>query len=228
MARLIALGTLVTRCRRRADKESDQSVSGDEFKGYISEKYGQLRDSVAEADPTFFEDVEDIVATGASSYSMPADLLSVASVDLLVNGAIGSRPSLRLLMGQERVEWASRTGEASCYAFSGSSIELHPHPTSGTYRIRYVPQSPDLTDAADNTDVDVLNSAGEAFLIWGVASMACDKGEADIRNKTAQSEAALARCISLVVNRAIHEPRRRVVERLPIDQFDPEDWRYRP
>lgn len=216
MARLVELGTLVTRCQKRADKYGDPHV--DEWKALISEKYGELYGAVVEAGLSYFVDTEDITATGATSYTSPADEMSIISIDPVVNGTIGSRGSLKLLMPQEHALWDPLTGDASRYAFSGDQILLRPKPSTGTYRVTYVPQSPDLSEAADDTDVDVINTDGEAFLIWGVAAMAKDKGEADLRFAADQSAKALDRLAKWATNRALHEPRRRYTE---TPDFDP-------
>ncbi len=210
MAYLRTVGTLVTRSQKRADREGDPAV--DEWKALISEKYGELHSTVAEVGSSYFEAKSDIVTTGAASYPLPAAMLSVISVDLLVNGEIGNRPSLKLLMPQERALWSGRTGDACRYAFSGETIEFFPKPTSGTYRLVYIPQPADLSAAADATEVDVITADGEAFLIWGVAAMARDKGESDLRFAFDQSEKAKVRLQTWAINRALHEPRRRVIE----------------
>jgi hypothetical protein len=213
MSRILTLGTLVTRCAKRADAEGDPHV--DEWKALISEKYGELYATVAEAGLSYFESTTNITATGAASYAMPASLLTLLSVDFVVSASTGELRPLRLLMPQERSTWSGSGGEARRYAFtgaSGASIELWPRPSSGTYRLTYVAQSPDLANSSDSTQVDVVNTDGEAFLVWGVAAMASDKAETDLRFRAAQSEAARLRLQKWALNRALHEPRRRVIE----------------
>ncbi len=231
MARAIPLGTLVTRCKRRADRESDESISTAEWKALISEKYGELHGAVAEAGLAYFESTADITAAGESSHSLNAAVLSVVAVDRIVNSTTGEKDPLQLIMGQERAFLAGATGQARFYAFTGSSIELWPRPSTGTYRVTYVPQSTDYSSSSDDTSVDVVTADGEAFLIWGVAAMACDKGEADLRFKASQANDAKERLQIWATNRALHEPKRRVIASSslygdPIG-IDPQDWRYR-
>lgn len=212
MARTFTLVTLVNRCKQRADAESDAHISDSEWKALISEKYGELHGVVADAGLAYFETTADITATGASSYALNAAVLSVVAVEYIVDSTTGRRRRLRLLMPQERAPWGGTTGEAEAYAFTGTSIELWPRPSSGTYRVTYVPQSTDLSSSADATDVDVVTADGEAFLIWGVAAMAKDKSESDLRFALQQSERAKERLQTWALNRALHEPIRRITD----------------
>lgn len=209
MARAIRLDRLVLRSSRRADKQGDPHTT--EWKALISEKYGELHSVVSEAGWSYFEATQDITANGAASYSLPAALLSLGGVDYVVNAATGERRALQILMPQERVQWSGSTGTASRFAFTGGSIELWPRPGSGTYRLTYIPQATDYADSADATELDVVTSDGEAFIIWGVAAMASDKGEADVRFKESKSQEARIRLEKWATNRALHEPRRQIV-----------------
>lgn len=226
MARLVPLSTLVTRCKKRADKESDSSV--DEWKALISERYGEIYAAVVDAGWGYFQSTSDITATGATSYDEP-DSLALISVDFIVNSSTGQKRPLRLLMPQERSLYAGATGEACAYAFAGDQIELYPKPSSGTYRVTYVPQSTDLSAGADNLDVDVINTDGEAALIWGVAAMATDKSEGDLRFRASMAAAALERLRDWAAKRALHETHRRIVRNEIAPSFYGGDgWFYPP
>jgi hypothetical protein len=92
MARNIALSVLVTRCLRRANKETDPNVEPYETKALISELYGEMHAAVAETGSRYFETEATITTTGATSYPLPDGHLSTLGVDFRVDTAEGPRP----------------------------------------------------------------------------------------------------------------------------------------
>lgn len=228
MARRFTMLDLVTRCKRRADKEFDEHVKPEEWKALISEIYGELHDIVAGTGLRYFESESNLVANGAASYTEPDAILSLVGIDYVVNGSTGERRPLDEIMAQECPGWAGRTGEAQVYALVDDQIHLFPKPASGTYKVRYVPQSPDLSAYADGDLVDVVCPAGEAFLIWSVACAAKDKGEVNLVFALRQRDRAGERLELWASNRSLHESRRRVTPSGdPGEILDAGDWRFR-
>jgi len=215
MARRLAMSVLVKRCKRRADKENDDHIGTPEWQALISEVFGELYETVAETGMRYFETESTITATGAASYTEPDALLSFIGIDFIVNAATGERRPLRELMVQERHALSGQTGEAVGYAFVDDQIFLYPRPSTGTYKLLHVPQSPDLTDYGDADLVDVVCAAGEAFLVWGVACLAKDKGEVNLEFALMQRDRSAKRLAEWAVLRALNEPRRPMV-----DQYD--------
>ena len=227
MAHSVAMGTLVTRSKRRANKENDDSIEATEWKAMISELYGELQAVVAESGLRYFETIADIVATGAAAYSLPTDHHATIGINFLVNSAGVLRP-LRELMVQERASRAGRTGEAFEYEISGTSIVFYPNPASGTYKHVYVPQPTDVSAYADGTSIDLVSVFGEKFVIFGAAALAKNKSESDLQFVMVERDKARAELSSWACLRAFNNPRRVIA--LDDDYgefpFDPGDWRY--
>lgn len=230
MPRNVTLGTLVTRCKQRADLENDTHIADSEWKALISEMNGEMQLVVAETGYRYFDTEATITATGAASYSLPADHLSTIAIEYVIDGA-GRRRALDEIMSQEYPAVIGVTGEAFYFALVGQVIELYPKPASGSYKHRYLPQPPDLSGSADGTAVDVVTPDGEAFLIWGTAVKALAKSESDVRLAMSEREAARSRLSTWASMRSFHQPRRRVRAAddlgLGVGGLDPSDWRYR-
>lgn len=229
MALSVTLGTLVTRCKQRSDQEGTDGHIGDannEWKSLVSEVYGELHGAVSDAGARYFETEATITATGDASYALPASHLSTIGIDYVVDTA-GRRRDLAELMVQEQVHFAGETGEAYLFTLSGSNIVFYPKPSSGTYKHLYIPQPTDYSTAADATGVDCINNDGMAFIIWGVASIALHKGEANQQRAMLERDAAKERLVMWAINRAMTMPKRRVVTDWDQAQrFDPADWRW--
>lgn len=229
MPRRYQLSELVTRCKRRADKEGDGSISDSEWKALISEMYGELHGEVAGAGLRYFETESTVTATGTTSYAEPTDHLATIGVDLVIDSA-GRRRELTELMPTEQAAWSGLTGEAHRYALVDDQLYFFPNPSSGTYKWRYIAQSPDLSSEADATLVDVVTPDGEAFLIWGVAVKALSKSEADVSVAMTEREQARGRLRDWAIQRAMTQPRRLVQPEYGADNawgYDPSDWRWR-
>lgn len=223
MARNVTLGTLVTRCQQRADKESDGHITTAEWKALISEMNGEMQLLVAETGLRYFETTATITATGASSYSLPSDHLASIGVDLVLDNA-GRRRELTEIMVQERTAVLGRTGEAMWWALVAQTIELYPVPASGSYKHVYIPQPSDLSNGGNSDNVDVVTPDGEAFLIWGVAVKAFAKGGDDAQLAIVEREQARGRLQTWAQMRSANQPRRRVLARDPDLMSDAADW----
>src|SRR4051812_38818799 len=178
MARNVVMSELVLRCQRRCDREKDKSIVAAEWKAMISTQVGDLYREVAHSGFRYFESTFPIVANGAASYSLPTDHFETIKIDRVLDAA-GTRRELDELMVQESNRWAGQTGDATHFAVVGQNIVLYPKPASGSYEMWYVPQPPDLSNAADGLNVDTVTPDGEEFIVWGVAVKAHAKGETD-------------------------------------------------
>jgi hypothetical protein len=213
MPRNVLMSDLVLRAQRRTDKENDLSVPTLEWKALINTTYGDLYSEVERSGMRYFESTASIAATGAASYTLATDLLGTIGIDFLYDGTTtGRRRQLRELMVQERTAWAGMTGDAQGFQVVGQKVFLYPNPTTGTYEMIYMPQSPDISAAADGTNVDVVTPDGEEFIIWGVAVKALAKSNDDTQLAEREREAARVRFMEWAVLRAFNEPRHRIVQ----------------
>ncbi len=226
MAFTRTMGQLVGLCQRRADKEGDDHVDTDEWKELIAEHYGELHSEVVDTGARYFESEDDIAADGDASYDLPDDHFSTIGIDR-IDGT--QRVELAELMVQERGAFAGRVGQATMYSFTGNSIALYPTPSSGTYKHIYVPQPADYSAAEDDDDIDLINVHGMKFVVWGVASVALHKGEADQQRAMIERDKALRKLREWAVDRAMLSPKRRVITEmdLPVGGLSPADWRFR-
>lgn len=226
MPRNVNLIDLVTRCQQRCDRENDPSISPTEWKTLISSSYGELYALIVDSGMRYFETSSSITATGAASYPLPTDHLETIGLDRVLNTG-GDTRELTEAMIQERNRWSGQTGDAVAYAIIAQTIVLYPKPSSGTYAFVYIAQPPDLSAAADSTPVDVMTVNGEEFLIYATAIKAHAKGETDAQLAVAEREAARIRVKEDAIDRALINPRRRMVrEPLGYDGAGhlPGDW----
>ena len=173
----------------------------------------------------YFESEHSITATGATSYDEPTDWLQTLRVER-VDG--DNRRHLIPLMPDERDRFVGLTGDATRYERIDDQIYLYPNPTSGSYRMLYKPQCPDLSSYADGDLIDVVNAAGQAALVWGVAAIMLAKAESNNALALGMADKATERLVMQVVNESATEaPRRGMPDYTHLeDGVDPE-WRYR-
>lgn len=231
MARTVTLGTLVTRCQRRADLQNQDSPSTSDWKGEIHLAYAELYGELAKPGVGFFDTEEVIMTNGTDVYALPSDHLVTIGVDRVVDAA-GRRTQLVELEVQER-NWSTGlvgAGEAKAFRLSGSNLIFHPNPLSGQeYRHVYVPQPTDLSAATDGTTIEMATLDGENFLIWSVVAVVKDTIGLDSRVAREEREACRERVQHWVAQRVFTSGRRRIVmddfETLS-DGYMPGDWRY--
>jgi hypothetical protein len=210
MAFTRTVGQIVELAQRQADKETDDHVdAADDWKPYLSEVYGELHAAVSDVGARYFETEATITATGASSYSLPADHYATVGVDR--TDAAGSRWPLVELMVQERHLFGGSTGNAWLFAFTGTSIVLYPEPSSGSYLHLYVPQPTDYSSASNGTSVDLLTTHGLSFVKWGMVALALARGDDNQQRAMVERDAAKERVVEAAVRRALVMPRRRQV-----------------
>lgn len=224
MPRQYRLDDLRLRCQRRSNKENDPSIATPEWNMMISEQYGDLYSEVEKTGMLHFRSTLTITASGAANYAAPADYLATIALNRIINVTTGDKRPMDELMIQEESRWAGQIGDAQCFTLIGSTITLYPNPSSGTYELQYMPQSPDLSTAADSTQVDVVNADGEAFLIFGVAVKALMKAEADVQLYMVERESARKRLVEWATLKAFTQPRRPQYRRSINERLAAGDW----
>lgn len=236
MAFPILLGTLVSRAKRRANKDGEDQVDSPEWKEIIAEHYEELHSVATETGSRFYEAEATL---NLSNLALPTDHLETIGIDFVFDSA-GARRELDQLMVQERVIFAGRTGEARMFALAGANIALYPTPSTGTYKHLYVPQPTDYSTAADSTSVDVLNTYGRKYIVWGTASVGLHRNSSDQQRAILERDQALEKFTEICLERAKGMPRRRIITDIRGLQglgfgssgdihgaWNPASWRYR-
>lgn len=226
MPRLLTMSTVVQRAQRRGDNEFnaqiDSSVGG-EWYALASEQYGELVALVAETGMRYFDKAQSFTTDGTNVLAQPSDHYETIGLDHILNATTGQRRALREMMAQDRARWSGLTGDAVAYELVTASFLLYPTPPAGqTYELRYVPQAPDLTLLVGASTIDVINPAGEAFLIWGMAVKSMAKTNDDPSGAIAERDRHAEQLVAWATERALNEPRRRVV-RGELDLWDCDD-----
>lgn len=211
MARTFTVSELLTRARQRTEQEDSGFVSDTELKAILSTAYGELYSMLVESGMRYFESSDTITADGSTSYALPSDHLSTLLVERELSSG-GRRVALDEAMVQERTRWRGKAGDAYVYALAGSSIELYPTPSSGTYYHIYVPQPTDLSDASDATDVDVVTPDGEAFIEAYMQVEILAKEESDVSGAVAKRRRAAERVSWWATQRMLTQNRRPFVQ----------------
>jgi hypothetical protein len=225
MPRRYVMSEIVTRCQRRCDLVGDDHIDSSEWKALISEAYGELWSIVSEAGYRYFESKTTVTATGATSYTEPADHYS--TLRIVRNDASGIEDPLDELMEQEEPYVKGRVGDARYWTLADDQLFLYPNPSSGTYTWYYLEQPTDLSSYADAAIVDVVSPAGEAFLVWNVAVKALSKSESDVRLAMAERDRYGEQLREWATLRAFESRRPFVREAIDVMGSDPADWRRR-
>lgn len=174
MPRLLLTSTVIQRAQQRADMVNDDSIANAEWLSYASEVYGDMGSEVSLLLSRYFETSATIPADGSVSYDEPAAHHSTVRVVEVMDD--GTERPLRELETFEEAAYRGRTGIAEGWIHLGDQLFLCPAPTSGTFKWYYVAQPTSLASNADADPIDVVCPAGEAFLLWGMAALAMQKG----------------------------------------------------
>src|SRR3990167_3220585 len=208
--------TLVGRCRKRVDMTNNLARSDTDFKGHIAEVYNEMHQIVSEVGVRLFESSSTLTATGAASYALSS--LTATATGLLHTLRMArvldddTESPLDELMPQE--EWVNKgiVGDATGFTLVDHTLYLYPNPSSGTYKLYWVPQPTDYSAAVDATNVDVLCSAGERFIVWGVALLIHGELECNAMLAMRERDRAKEDLQVWAANRAFLQPRRRINE----------------
>lgn len=215
MPRNVTIANLITRCKQRADLENDSHVSDAEWQTMLSEMVGEMQGIVSEAGFAYFKSEATI---SLSTFALPDDHLATIGVAFVFDSA-GRRRTLREIAEQERNDWLGQVGEARVFIMNAQTVELYPVPSSGTYKLIYIPQPTDIGASATSTVVDVVTPDGEAFVIEGTAVKALRKSETDAQPFMVARNEAKERLKDWSLSRSFNTPHRMQVAR-DIDDGD--------
>lgn len=220
MPRNITLGTLRARCLQQHDLDVDASFTGANVgiaNAMISAQYSQLYACVADSGCRYFETVATYAAPGTQGgllTQISDDFLGVVdSIERLLDATVFRTRRLKPLQPQERSRWSGKQGSARRYEVVNKAIYLYPTPPVGEqYMLRYVPQAPDLTTSIDSSTVDMVNQAGEDFMIWGSGVRFLGRVKSDASLAMAERERARKDLEEWARLQAFHSSPRRMVD----------------
>ena len=152
MSRTVTWTNGLARIRELADIEGTSGVaymSDAKLLAYANASRGVWHGMVCQADPERYATSGDITATGAASYSLPADYFATLFVEE-VDGT--NRRELSRLMPHERNKFGNAAGDGQGYWVFGGTIRLVPIPASGTYRHWYVTHAEEFATGSDTVD----------------------------------------------------------------------------
>lgn len=204
------LSSLRTQARNRADMLGSNFVSDSEFNQYISDSYAELYDLLVSK----FEDyyvagpLTFTVASGASSYTLPADFYKLKGVDRSSNGS-SDWYSLRAFNFAQRNSRRSTNLHRSnypdlSYKIFGNTLRFTPDDdAAGTYRLWYIPRYTALT--LDTDTVDGVNG-WEIYIVTDAAIKALQKEESDVSVLMQQKMMLIKRIEDMAANRDVGEP----------------------
>lgn len=229
MARTVELGTLVTRCLRRADLENQDNPAAAEVKENIHLVYAELYSLLVQSGMSYFDTEAVIITDGGATYDLPDDHLATIGVDYIDSS--GRRRELAELMVQERNWFSGYTGApySIAWRFNGTNVQLYATPPTGQeYRHVYVPVPADLSEAADDAVLEMATLDGEQFLIWGVSALLKHKVGMDATVDREERELARERVEFWAAQRAVSNGRRRIVieDVEALSQWIPGDFRF--
>lgn len=169
------LAQLRTRVRQRSDNEHTGGFITDiELNQLINGRYKELYELLVIHSLQRAESTQTIEPTSAiESYALNTDfyaVLGVWRIDPSLGALWMSRHDHRVLPD------TTQPDDAETYRIVGFSIEFNPVPTSGTYKLKYVPVPADMTADADEID-GVLG--WEEYVVVGAAIDVLTKEEAE-------------------------------------------------
>lgn len=205
------LATLLTRCKRRVDRENDTFVSDAEWYDYINEGLSELWDVLTDAWEDYGTTSTTIACvSGTDSYSIasvtPA-IYKIRGVDLTVGSQTGT---LTRFSFRERNRYKAGYDPCSAaqlyqYSLVGSALKLIPSPTvSGTLTVWYVPQLTALTSGG-STDAAIPDGYLD-FVVASAAAKAKAKEESDPSSFLAEKEDCKRRIVEASNSRVAGEP----------------------
>jgi len=223
MANTITLAEIKTQARERADMENSSFISDTELLSYVNLSYAELYDLlVSRFEDYYTMDTTLVVASGASSVSLPADFYKLRGVDRSISSndwvAI---PKFNFNNRNNRNTNVSRlmSGQFNvAYRIVGNSLHLTPTDTAaGSYRLWYVPTYTKLVDSTDT--VDGVNG-WEEYIIVDVAIKMLAKEDSSVSHLMQQKQALIDRIESMAQNRDIDQPE--TISDVSALSFDPD------
>lgn len=201
MAKNLTAITLITMAQQAVDMEDDSSIDDTEWKQLLATAYGEMHNILVESGHRYFESTSAITGDGSASYSLPADFLTLVGIDRDSDGQ-----ALLQLMAQDRSLYRNATGDSQAYSFSGANVKLFPAANTGnSYTMTYVPQPTVDSSIADGTNVDVVTTDGEAFIVWHMANRALVRDQDDPRDVRREREEARGRFTKWAQLRALND-----------------------
>lgn len=162
---------LRTRVRQRADIVGSDFVTDTELTQLINTAYNELYGLLVTKSLHRAETTYNVVTDGSAGYTVPVDFFGLIGVY-----RTEGEDKIPLERFPDKFRPGTRTGDATMYRISGSTLVLYPNPSSGTYELVYIPVPAELS-ADDDTLDGVLG--WEEFVVLEAAICCLEKEESD-------------------------------------------------
>lgn len=207
MARTVALSSLRTQIRQRADLENSEFVTDAELTTWINASATELYDLlVAAYGQDYYLTSDSIsVVSGTATYALPADFYQMTGLDIPYNGQV---LTVRPFRWHERNRRSDLDGDLFNlrYQIQGGNLKFIPTPAATvTATLWYIPAFTSL--AADDDTLDGING-WEEFVVIDCAIKARIKEEAGTTELERAKAYVLKRIEDMKGNRDSAEPMR--------------------
>lgn len=191
------LAQLRTRAQRLADMENSGFVADAEWNDYLNEGLGELHDLVVSKYEDYLLTSTSInIVAGTAAYSLPADFLKEAGVDL-VSGGITYTLHPYVRHERNRRQFVSGLQDYNTdlmFHIEGQNIRFIPSPSAAaTATLWYIPQLTKLTSDSNTVNASMAGT-WERYAVIYAAMKAKTKEESD----TSQLERQLDRTWQLI------------------------------
>lgn len=208
----MTLAQLRDAVRQRSDMERTQFIKDPELTAYINGSYGELYDIlVSRFEDYYSEQVSFSLASGVSTYALPADFYKMRGLDYQVSAPDDWETVRPLPFGERNTR--NRTVNRLIYGVRpinyrilGGSLKFFPESQAdGSYRMFYIPR---FTPLAADGDVmgDVLDF--EEYVIVDAAIKCVVKEESDPQALMLQKQQLRERIQAMASNRDAGDPER--------------------
>jgi hypothetical protein len=215
----VTLATMLTRCKRRIDREGGSFVADAEWYDYINDGLGELWDVLTQEWEDYGLTSTSIsVVSGTDSYSLAAIspvVYKIRGIDITYGGntytalPFSFRERNKFKSGYPIYsEMCSGCSEDSIYRYQllGASIKLIPIPTTAaTMTVWYIPQLTPLV-AGSSTDAAIPDTYLD-FAIASACAKALIKEESDPTPLLAEKGASFQRISLAAKHRVAGEPK---------------------
>lgn len=179
----VTVNDIITRAKAASDQQDD-FVTLNQWFSWLTVEHRALVGRIARLGHVLHESYTNISATGAASYTFAEPLAVIGVYEITSNNMLrrvrsvdpfnGHRQTANTVTGAAQQFYVHRDPTPSS---TNVVLELFPNPTSGTYRVYFIPHPPTIAALTDAVDYPL---GWEERLVLGLARRALAKEESDL------------------------------------------------